>query len=169
LLFKIAEAACRQPQGTVRDGVSPAAGGASVLAAIVREIKRPVVSSARCIRCCAPPIWAITGACCRPCLGVLEFRSNNVMHRPVMDAIYWLRRTGDDGRRIIRPEGGVPIEGVVPAKWRDLIVEEGTAGGMRVSRASDAAVRDPVVQQPVGRLAEVGGESSFAISLREMQ
>jgi hypothetical protein len=66
--------------------------------------------------------------------GVLEFRSNNVMHRPVVDAIYWLRRTGDDGRRIIRPEDGVPIEGVVPAKWRDLILEEDTAGGMRVSR-----------------------------------
>ena len=39
LLVKIAEAACLQPEGTVRDVVFPAAGGAGVLAAIVREHK----------------------------------------------------------------------------------------------------------------------------------
>ena len=69
-------------------------------------------------------------------LGVLEFRSNNAVHRPVLDAIDWLRRTGDDGRRVIRPEDGVPIEGVVPPKWRDLILEADPAGGVRVNRAN---------------------------------
>jgi hypothetical protein len=39
LLVKIAEAACLQPEGTVRDVVFPAAGGLDVLAAIVREHK----------------------------------------------------------------------------------------------------------------------------------
>ncbi len=39
LLVKIAEAACLQPDGTVRDVVFPAAGGVGVLAAIVREHK----------------------------------------------------------------------------------------------------------------------------------
>ena len=68
-------------------------------------------------------------------LGVLEFRSNNALHRPVLDAIDWLRRTGEDGRRIIRPEDGVPIDGVVALKWRDLILEKDPAGGVRVNHA----------------------------------
>ena len=60
-------------------------------------------------------------------LGVLEFRSNNAVHRPVLDAIDWLRRTGDEGRRVVRPKDGMPIEGVVPPKWRDLILEKDPA------------------------------------------
>src|SRR3546814_11065746 len=39
LLVRIAEAACLQPEGMVCDVVFPAAGGADVLAAIVREHK----------------------------------------------------------------------------------------------------------------------------------
>jgi len=33
-------------------------------------------------------------------LGVLEFRSNNAVHRPVLNAIDWLRRTGEDSREL---------------------------------------------------------------------
>lgn len=83
LLVKIAEAACLQPEGMVRDVVFSAAGGADVL-----------------------------------------------------DAIDWLRRAGDDSRRIIRPEDGVPVDGVAPPKWRDLILEKDSAGGLRVNRAN---------------------------------
>ncbi len=136
LLVKIAEAACLQPEGTVRDVVFPAAGGVGVLAAIVREHKasgsfeRQVHTMLRSsyLRHYRRMLPAV--------LGVLEFRSNNAVHRPVLDAIDWLRRTGDDGRRIIRPEDGVPIDGVVPPKWRDLILETDPAGGLRVNRAN---------------------------------
>lgn len=136
LLVKIAEAACLHPEGTVREVVFPAAGGVNVLAAIVREHKasgsfeRPVHTVLRSsylghYRRMLPAV-----------LGVLEFRSNNAVHRPVLDAIDWLRRTGEDGRRIIRPEDGVPIDGVVPHRWRDLILEKDLAGGVRVNRAN---------------------------------
>ncbi len=136
LLVKIAEAACLQPEGTVRDVVFPAAGGVGVLAAIVREHKasgsfeRQVHTMLRSsyLRHYRRMLPAV--------LGVLEFRSNNAVHRPVLDAIDWLRCTGDDSRRIIRPEDGVPIDGVVPPKWRDLILEKDPAGGLRVNRAN---------------------------------
>ena len=51
----------------------------------------------------------------------------------LLDAIDWMRRTGDEGRRVIRPEKGVLIKGVVPPKWRDLILEIEPAGGMRLN------------------------------------
>jgi TnpA family transposase len=136
LLVKIAEAACLRPEGMVRDVVFPAAGGEDVLAAIVKEHKasggfeRQVhkvlrASYLRHYRRMLPVV-----------LGVLEFRSNNAVHRPVLNAIDWLRRTGEDSRRIIRPEDGVPLDGVVPPKWRDLILEKDPAGGLRVNRVN---------------------------------
>src|SRR3546814_12670895 len=66
-------------------------------------------------------------------LGVLEFRSNNLVHRPVLDAVDWLRRTSGS-RRVIRPEDGVPLDGVVPPKWRDLVVETDDDGRLRINR-----------------------------------
>jgi hypothetical protein len=136
LLVKIAEAACLQPEGTVRDVVFPAAGGANVLAAIVREHKASGSFERQVHTVLRSSYLGHYRRMLPAVLGVLEFRSNNVVHRPVLDAIDWLRRTGDDGRRVIRPEDGVPIEGVVPPKWRDLILEKDPAGGVRVNRAN---------------------------------
>jgi hypothetical protein len=67
-------------------------------------------------------------------LTTLEFRSNNARHRPVLEALDWLKRFRDDGRRVIRPEDKIPIDGVVPAKWRDLVMEKDGAGGFRINR-----------------------------------
>uniref|UniRef100_UPI00403299A3 hypothetical protein n=1 Tax=Ensifer aridi TaxID=1708715 RepID=UPI00403299A3 len=69
-------------------------------------------------------------------LSLLEFRSNNAAHRPVIAALEWLNRLlveGDD-RRVIHPEDGLPIEGVVPARWRDLVLERDGAGRWRINR-----------------------------------
>ncbi|MER8976687.1 hypothetical protein [Mesorhizobium sp. M0800] len=38
------------------------------------------------------------------------------------------------GRRVIRPEDKIPIDGVVSAKWRDLVVEKDSAGGFQINR-----------------------------------
>jgi TnpA family transposase len=136
LLVKIAEAACLQPEGMVRDVVFPAAGGANVLAAIVREHKASGGFERRIHGVLRASYLRHYRRMLPAVLGVLEFRSNNAVHRPVLDAIDWLRRTGDDNRRIIRPEDGVPLDGVVPSKWRDLILEEDPAGGLRVNRVN---------------------------------
>ena len=136
LLVKIAEAACLHPEGTVREIVFPAAGGVNVLAAIVREHKASGSFERQVHTVLRSSYLGHYRRMLPAVLGVLEFRSNNAVHRPVLDAIDWLRRTGEDGRRIIRPEDGVPIDGVVPPKWRDLILEKDPAGGVRVNRAN---------------------------------
>lgn len=136
ILVRIAEAACSQPDGLVRDVVYPVAGGEGVLAAIVREDKatggfeRRVHSVLRAsyLRHYRRMLPAV--------LKVLDFRSNNAGHRPVLDAVEWIRSSIDGGQRIIRPDDGVPVEGVIPAKWRDLVVEKDADGGMRVNRVN---------------------------------
>ena len=136
LLVKIAEAACLQPEGTVRDVVFTAADGAAVLAAIVREHKASGSFERQVHTVLRSSYLGHYRRMLPAVLSVLEFRSNNAVHRPVLDAIDWLGRIGDDSLRVIRPGDGVPIEGVVPSKWRDLILEDDPAGGVRVNRAN---------------------------------
>ncbi|MFD2054808.1 Tn3 family transposase [Mesorhizobium calcicola] len=54
-------------------------------------------------------------------LSVLEFRSNNAVHRPVLGALDWIRRAFETRCRVV-PRNGVPIEGVIPPKWRSAII-----------------------------------------------
>lgn len=134
LLFRIAEAATEKPDGTVRDVVFPAVGSESVLSAILKEYKaggtfeRKVhavlrASYAKHYRRMLPAV-----------LATLEFQSNNVAHRPVLEALNWLKRhRSDQHRRVIRVDEGIPIDGVVPAKWRSLVLEKDRAGSYQVN------------------------------------
>jgi hypothetical protein len=61
-----------------------------------------------------------------PLLAALEFRSNNAAFRPVIDALDLLARYAhvDGKRRFYGPEARVPLDGVVPAAWRDAVVDD---------------------------------------------
>jgi len=67
-------------------------------------------------------------------LEALEFRSNNARHRPVIEAIDWLRQHKDDRQRFVSTDAGAPIEGLVRGVWRELILEKDTQGNERVNR-----------------------------------
>lgn len=54
-------------------------------------------------------------------LEALQFRSNNAAHRPVVEAIALLERYADSQARLYAENEEVPIEGVVPPGWRDLV------------------------------------------------
>jgi TnpA family transposase len=59
-------------------------------------------------------------------LGALEFRSNNAVYRPVMDALELLGRYAQrPGRERYYATGErVPLDGVVPREWREAVVDE---------------------------------------------
>jgi len=59
-------------------------------------------------------------------LGALEFRCNNALYRPVMDAVDLLGRyAGRPGReRYYDADEQVPLDGVVPREWRDAVVDD---------------------------------------------
>ena len=54
-------------------------------------------------------------------------RSNNVAHRPIIDALALLARyaQGPGTIRYYAVGETVPLVGVVPAEWRDAVVDEG--------------------------------------------
>jgi TnpA family transposase len=120
LLVNIAGAAIEVPEGRVCDVIFPVAGREK-LVAIVQEhrakgtLERQIYqvmrgSYANHYRRFLPRL-----------LSVLEFRSNNAVHRPVLEALDWIRRMLASGCRVV-PGNGVPIEGVIPPKWRAAII-----------------------------------------------
>ena len=61
-------------------------------------------------------------------LDALAFRSNNQEHRPVLDALAVVGRHADSKLHCYPAEETVPLDGVVPAAWRDAVVERDAQG-----------------------------------------
>ena len=134
ILFRIAEAAVENPEGTIKDILYPVAGE-QTLKDLVREFKatgsayqKEVHSTIRSsygnhYRRMLPEI-----------LDALEFRSNNALHRPVIEALEFLKAHRDSKQRYFSFNDGVPIEGVVKAKFHDFVVEQDGNGVERVNR-----------------------------------
>ena len=100
-----------------------------------RVAVRADVPHAACAPRSAAPTPGITGAWCRRLLDALDFRSNNAVHRPVIEALALVRRYAGTRLRHIPAHETVPIEGVVRPLWRDAVIDTGADGGKpRVNR-----------------------------------
>lgn len=73
-------------------------------------------------------------------LHMLTFRSNNETHRPLIEALDLLRAHADSDRRDYPETENVPLEGVVLAAWRSLVVRQTKPGAKgspgRINRIS---------------------------------
>ena len=126
ILFRLAQAAVDHPDDTVRAAVFPVVGEGT-LRDLVREAKankqafqarvRTVLHSSYThhYRRMLPPLPA-----------ALSFRCNNTAYRPVMEALDLLARYAavDGKQRFYAPADRAPIDGVVPAAWREAVVDE---------------------------------------------
>ena len=134
LLFQMAEAAVKNPEGTVREVLYPVVGEAT-LKELVKEYK----SSGPAFRL---NVHARLASSYRghyrrmlaPLLETLEFRSNNAAYQPVIEALRLLRRYADSTAKTYPADEEVPVEGVVPPGWKFLVVTEDERGRERVDR-----------------------------------
>ena len=70
-------------------------------------------------------------------LDALDFRSNNAVHRPVIEALALVRRyAGHQAAPPPRATRTVPIDGVVRGLWREAVIETGRRGAGRGSTGS---------------------------------
>ena len=134
LLFKLAEAAVESPDGVIKEVLYPVVGE-QTLRDLVREFKATGAAYQKKIH---SVVRASYGSHYRrmmgPLLDTLEFRSNNATYRPVIDALELLKTRRDSSERFLSLDAGVPIEGVVQTKWRDIVVEKDSNGVERVNR-----------------------------------
>lgn len=66
-------------------------------------------------------------------IDALAFRSNNTVHRPVIDALAVLQANRDSKKPYYEVDE-VPIDGVVPKKWRHIVIDTAKDGSERVNR-----------------------------------
>ncbi|PRP68684.1 DDE transposase [Chromobacterium amazonense] len=133
LLFKLAEATVNQPEGVVKEVIYPVVAQ-KTLQEIIAEFQALGLDFEREVQ---ETIRASYSNHYRrmlsPVLDTLEFRSNNALHRPVIDALAILQ-TNRDSRRQFYDADEVPLMGVIPNKWRDIVVETGLNGDERINR-----------------------------------
>jgi len=137
ILFSIAEAALAQPDDAVRDVVFPAvSGGEQTLRELVHEFKTTGPVYRRTVQTTLKASY--TGHYRRgliALLEVLEFRSNNTAHRPVIDALALIARYAKAGNLTYYPLGEtVPAHRGAAGDWSDLVHRTDTRGRQRVAR-----------------------------------
>src|SRR6266536_1170903 len=138
ILFSIAAAAAGKPHGIVEEVVYPAAGGLEVLLDLVRECesKGPTYRQAR-QRSFKASYTNHYRAGLIQILEALEFRSNNMVHRPVLEALELIKRykAEHSSATLYYARGEhVPVDGVIPRDLADLLYKTDKRGRRRVQR-----------------------------------
>jgi hypothetical protein len=127
LLFEIANASLAQPDGTVREVVFPVAGE-QTLRDVVREWQSGPVYR-KTLRTTIRNSYAGHYRRMVPkLLDALDFRSNNAIHRPVIEALALVRRYATSRQSYLPTEEVVPIDGVVRSLWRDAVIDTDAKG-----------------------------------------
>ena len=136
MLFRIAEASLAAPEEQVRQVVFPVAGGEQTLRELVHEYKTKGPVYRRTVQTTLKASYTNhyrKGLI--ELLEVLEFRSNNATHRPVVQALELIRRYAKAGNTTYYPLGEhAPVHRGTEGQWADLVYREDTRGRRRVVR-----------------------------------
>lgn len=134
LLFRLAEAAIAHPEGTIRDVLYPVVGEAT-LKALLKEYKATHAVYKRKVHVVLRSSYRSHYRRMLPLvLKTLEFRSNNAIHRPVIQALEILKASVGTTQRLFPRGAKIPIEGVVPIGMREIILEADKHGDTQINR-----------------------------------
>lgn len=134
LLFELADAALGKPDGIVRDVVFPVVQE-ETLRNLVKEWKATGPTYRTTLRTVIRNSYKGHYRRMVPkLLKILDFRSNNDHHRPVIQALDLIKRYAETQLQIFPAKEDVPIDGVVRGLWREAVVEKDTDGHLRINR-----------------------------------
>jgi len=134
LLYQIAELAIDNPDGIIKQVLYPVVNE-ETLKALVKEFKSTGIqyrqkvytvmraSFSNYYRGMVPKI-----------LDILQFRSNNDVHQPVIKALQLIKKYTDITSPYFRNEKEVPIEGVIKTGMKETIIEKDDKGKERINR-----------------------------------
>lgn len=124
VLFRLAEKAVEQPDGIVRDVLFPVVGE-DTLKDIVKEMKHTGPAYKQKVHTVMRSSYSTHYRRIVPALlDILEFRSNNDVHRPVIDAIDLLTQYKSTKQYSYNETDYIPIEGIVKQGWIDTVIDK---------------------------------------------
>lgn len=132
LLFRMAEAADSNPEGHICDIIHPVVSGA-VISNLVKEYKSdgPAYNH-RVYQKLRASYAQHYRRMMSPMLGALEFQSNLAHCQNLLTALDLIGSPSLSGKRYFDSKD-VPIDHVVPNKWRDLLIEGPKRGEARIN------------------------------------
>ena len=134
LLFELADAALEKPDGIVRDVVFPVVQE-ETLRNLVKEWKATGPTYRTTLRTIIRNSYKGHYRRMVPkLLEILDFRSNNDHHRPVIQALNLIKRYAEAQLQNFPAKEDVPLDGVVRGLWREAVVEKNAEGHSRVNR-----------------------------------
>jgi hypothetical protein len=134
LLYRIANASLDQPEGTVKEVIYPVVSE-QTLKDLVKEFKANGTAYRQKVHTVIRSSYSHHYRRVVPkLLETLEFRSNNDVHRPVIEALELLKKYVDSKQRYYSPEDEVYIEGVLKSSWREILLEKDSNGNERINR-----------------------------------
>ena len=133
ILFRLAEAAVKQPHGVVSEVLFPVVDE-QTLQALAREYHSKGPTYQRRVHTVLRSSYSHHYRQMLPMLlGTLAFRSDNVAHQPVTQALAWLQAHRHSRQQFVSCDE-VPINGVVRPQMQEILIEETPRGAQRINR-----------------------------------
>ena len=134
LLFRLAEAAIASPKGVVEQVIYPVVS-LKTLKDLVAEYKSTGTIYQQRVHTVVRNSFASHYRRMIPqLLEVLEFRSNNDIHRPVIQALELLKKYAHSKARYYDSSEELPIDGVLKAGTKEILLETDGDGNTRINR-----------------------------------
>ncbi|NEQ64813.1 MAG: Tn3 family transposase, partial [Symploca sp. SIO2D2] len=134
LLFRIAEVAVAQPSGVIQNVIYPVVSQ-QTLKDLVKEYKSTGIAYRQRVYTVMRASFASHYRRMIPqLLEMLEFCSNNDIHRPVIVALELLKKYAQSQARYYAPGEEIPIDGVLKSGWKEILLEKDPDGKERINR-----------------------------------
>ena len=134
ILFRIAEVAVASPEGIIEQVIYPVVSQ-KTLRDLVAEYKATGTAYRQRVHTVMRASFANHYRRMIPILlSILEFRSNNDIHRPVIQALELLKKYTESKASYYDTAEDIPIEGVLKSGWKDILIETDTSGNERINR-----------------------------------
>lgn len=134
LLYRIAEVSIAEPSGVIEQVIFPVVS-LKTLKDLVAEYKGTGLAYKRRVHDVMRASFANHYRRMIPqLLEVLEFRSNNDLHRPVIKALELLKKYAHSQTRYYDSTEEIPIDGVLKAGTKEILMETDSDGNERINR-----------------------------------
>lgn len=134
LLYQIANASLEKPDGAVKEVIFPVVDEKTLLN-LVKEFKSKGTAYRQKVHIVIRSSYSRHYRRLVPkLLSMLEFRSNNEIHRPVIKSLELLKQYADSQQRYYPINDSIPIDGVLKAGWQEFLIETDNKGNERINR-----------------------------------
>jgi TnpA family transposase len=134
LLYRIAEVSIAEPNGVIEQVIFPVVS-LKTLKDLVAEYKGTGLAYKRRVHDVMRASFANHYRRMIPqLLEVLEFRSNNDLHRPVIEALELLKKYAHSKARSYDSSEEIPIDGILKSNAKEIVMETDSDGNERINR-----------------------------------